>query len=87
MADLHKADTHWRDSARAARFFFIDARSVFPLVLFLFHISWWTFYVAIVASVFFAALEHYGFAVPVFLRWLRSLLAGPLKKAVPFWKD
>jgi intracellular multiplication protein IcmT len=81
-----RADTHWRDTAYAARFFFVDARASFPLFFFLMHIRWWTFGVAIAAMVFFALLEKYGFTVVVFGRWLRSFLAGPYKSAHPWWK-
>jgi intracellular multiplication protein IcmT len=78
---------HWRDSARAARFFLVDYRAAFPLVLFLLHIRYWSFIVAVVAMCFFALLERYGFTVNVFLRWFRSTLAGPRKMAIPWWKE
>ena len=77
---------HWRDSARNVRFFFIDFRACFPLLLLLFHIRLWTFILAVIATAFFAALERYGFSVTVFLRWLRSFVAGPRKIAQPWWK-
>lgn len=80
-------DTHWRDSARSARFFMIDYRAAFPLILFLLHIQWWSFFLAIGATFFFALLERFGFSVTVFLRWLRSTLAGPRKIAIPWWKE
>lgn len=77
---------HWRDSARIARFFVIDSTAAFPLLLFLLHIEWWTFIVATIATTFFSILSRYGFTIPVFSRWLRSILAGPRKFAVPWWK-
>lgn len=80
------AAAHWRDSARNARFFVIDARAAFPLVLFLMHIKIWTFAIAVIATCFFALLERYGFTVTVFLRWLRNLLAGARKTAAPWWQ-
>lgn len=79
-------DTHWRDSARPARFFFVDARAAFPLLLFFLHIKWWTFIFAIITMVFFSLIEKYGFTVVVFGRWLKSFLAGPYKSASPWWK-
>lgn len=75
------AKAYWRDSARSPRFFGIDAMATFPLLLFLLHIRWWSFGVALVATVFFAMLERYGFRLPVFLRWFRNLLAGKRKSA------
>jgi intracellular multiplication protein IcmT len=79
--------THWRDSARSARFFVVDARAAFPLLLFLLHIAWWTFAIAVISMIFFAVLEHYGFTLPVFLRTVRTFLAGPRKIAIPWWRQ
>ncbi len=76
----------WRDSARNVRLWIVDYRACFPLLIFIFHVSWATFIFAIVAVSFFGALERYGFTVAVFSRWLRSFLAGPRKIAQPWWK-
>jgi len=78
--------SHWRDSARSARFFMVDARAAFPLFFFLMHIKIWTGIIVLVSAVFFAIIEHYGFTVPVFLRWIRTFLAGSLKSSQPWWK-
>jgi intracellular multiplication protein IcmT len=77
---------HWRDSARNVRFWIVDSRACFPLLLFLLHIRLWTLAVALLATGFFAALEHYGFTLAVFARAFRSFLAGPRKIAQPWWK-
>ena len=76
---------HWRDSARNPRFFMIDARATFAIILFLVHISQWTGYVVIINTLFFAILERFGFTVPVFFRWFRSFLAGPFRISTPWW--
>lgn len=86
MAEEFSNSAHWRDSARSARFFMVDARAAFPLFLFLMHIRMWTGLLVLISAVFFAIIEHYGFTVPVFLRWLRSFLAGNVKSAQPWWK-
>lgn len=86
MAGGFSATSHWRDSARSARFFMVDARAAFPIFLFLMHIRVWTGVLVLVSAVFFGVLEHYGFTVPVFLRWLRSFLAGSIKAVRPWWK-
>lgn len=78
---------HWRDSARVARFWIFDSRAVFPLVLLILHIRLWTIIVAVLTTFFFYSLERYGFTVPVFLRWLRSSLAGKRKISSPWWKE
>lgn len=77
---------HWRDSARTARFFMVDARAAFPIFIFLMHIKVWTGMLVVVSAVFFGVIEHYGFTVPVFLRWLRGVAAGPVKSSQPWWK-
>lgn len=79
--------SHWRDSARSARFFIVDARAAFPLLLFLLHIRFWTFGLAIVTMVFFGLLERFGFTIPVFRRWIRNLLAGSYKTSDPWWRN
>jgi intracellular multiplication protein IcmT len=80
------ATAHWRDSARSARFFIVDARAAFPIFLFLMHIRIWTGVLVIVSAIFFGIIEHYGFTVPVFLRWIRSFLAGSVKSSQPWWR-
>lgn len=75
----------WRDSARNPKFFIVDYRACFPLLALLFNIAWSTFIIAVLAVIFFSALNYYGFTIPVFLRWLRTVLAGPYKPAVPWW--
>ena len=85
MAEQFSTTTHWRDSARSARFFMVDARAAFPIFFFLMHIRIWTGMLVVISAVFFGILEHYGFTVPVFLRYVRSLLAGPIKLAQPWW--
>ena len=77
---------HWRDSARDPRFFMVDARAAFPIFFFLMHIRLWTGILVIVSAVFFGILEHYGFTLPVFLRWLRLFFAGPVKSSHPWWR-
>ncbi len=79
--------SHWRDSARSARFFMVDARAGFPIFFFLMHIRIWTGVIVIMSLVFFAIIEHYGFTVPVFLRWLRSFFAGGHKMSRPWWQS
>jgi intracellular multiplication protein IcmT len=79
-------EASWRDSARLTRFFIIDYRAAFPFLLFLLHIRWWTFLIALVTVIFLAILERYGFTVTVFARLFRSILAGSRKTSIPWWK-
>lgn len=86
MAGTFSATSHWRDSARSARFFVVDARAAFPIFLFLMHIRLWTALIVIISAVFFGIIERYGFTVPVFLRWLRNFLSGTIKSSQPWWR-
>jgi len=87
MANTFSADSHWRDSGRAARFFMVDARAAFPIFVFLMHIRYWTGSLVLISMIFFSILEKYGFTVLVFGRWLRTFLAGPLKMSIPWWRQ
>lgn len=80
-------NAHWRDSARRAKFFFIDAEAAVPLILFLVHIRVWTFITASIIMFFFAVLSHYGCSVGMFFRILRAKFAGPRKMAIPWWMN
>ncbi len=86
MAGNFSKSAHWRDSARSPRFFLVDARAAFPVFLFLIHIRMWTAILVIISAIFFGILEHFGFTVPVFFRWLRTLVAGEVKLAKPWWE-
>jgi intracellular multiplication protein IcmT len=76
---------HWRDTARQARFFFVDARAAFPLLMFLMHISTFTAILALVTTMIFAVIERFGFSPPVALRVFRGLISGRRKMARPWW--
>jgi intracellular multiplication protein IcmT len=78
--------SHWRDSGRMPRLFMIDARSAFPLLLFLMHIKLWSFILALIVTIFFAIIEHYGLSATVFFRSVRTVLAGKIKPSKPWWR-
>lgn len=75
----------WRDSARPSKLWIFDSSATFPLVILIFHISWNTFFITLGFIVFLSILSYYGFTIPVFLRYLRSKIAGNRKVAVPWW--
>lgn len=76
----------WRDSARIAKFFIIDARAAFPFLFLLVHIRLWTLILATVVTIAFATLDYYGFSVVVFFRVLRTFMAGKRKLSRPWWR-
>jgi len=87
MARMPSPDAHWRDSARPARFFFVDYRAAFPLVFCLLHIRLWSIGLAVGTVLFLATLERYGFTLVVFGRWLRAFMAGSHRMSQPWWKQ
>ena len=82
----YTSDTHWRDAARPTKFFGIDAKAALPLLVFLMYARLWTFIAAIICTIFFGILSHYGFTFRVFLVRIRGFLAGPHKTARPWWR-
>ena len=86
MSGTFAKTAHWRDSARSARFFLVDERAAFPVFLFLVHIQVWTAVIVIISAVFFGIIEHFGFTVPVFFRWLLTSIAGDIKLSKPWWE-
>jgi intracellular multiplication protein IcmT len=78
-------DASWRDSARYPKFFIFDSRAVFPLLLWMVHMKTWTFTVALITMAFFSLLLRFGFTVSIFLRWIRAIVAGRRKAAIPWW--
>ena len=76
---------NWQDTGRETRLWIMSSTTSFPLLLFLVNISWTTFFIVVATMVVFFVLEYYGFKAPVFLRFVRSLIAGPVKSARPWW--
>jgi len=85
MVDSVKQGASWRDSARSPRFWIFDASAAFPLVFMLFNINMTTFMIAILVMLFLKVLDYYGYKVPVFIRIVRSYIAGKRKLASPWW--
>jgi intracellular multiplication protein IcmT len=81
-----ESNAHWRDSARTIRFFIWDGRLAFPMILPLLYMRIWTWSVALVCMCFFSILNRYGFTPIVFLRWLRTKIAGDRKLVKPSWE-
>lgn len=73
----------WRDTARKAKFYFLDAQSAAPLLLCLLHARLWTFGLAIFSMGFFWFIGTKGYSLPVFLRWIRTKASGPRKYSIP----
>lgn len=80
-------NAHWRDSAKSVRFFMLDGKASFPILLFIMHIKLWTLIVALIFIIFFTSLNRYGLSINAFFRWLRAAIAGRRKVAIPWWME
>lgn len=78
-------NANWRDTARPARFLMLDARVTPVIMLFLLHITWWTFFTMVAVLLFFTGIERYGFSVVTFFRFLRSWIAGKRRISRNLW--
>lgn len=78
---------HWRNSGNHAVFLMVDARASFPpLILFIAHISYWTFSLWIFSILFFAALRYKGYTVPSAFRMVKAKMAGNIRYSKPWWR-
>jgi intracellular multiplication protein IcmT len=69
-------DSHWRNTQKPARFFALDARAFFAILLFLVHARLWTFSIAILVMFLFWILERRGLTFEASLRAFRSWILG-----------
>lgn len=77
----------WRDTASPLRVVGVDARVLIALVVWLYHWRWETFYLAVGSVAAFAIIEQFGLTVPAAWRLLRSRAIGPMRDAVPAWRQ
>ena len=69
----------WRNTALYPKLFIIDARCVFPIIILMVRANKYTFLAAVVAIVFFSMLNARGITLLVFLRLIRTWMAGPVR--------
>ena len=74
----------WRDSMRPVRFYFIDARLLVLLTLWLFVPAWWTAAAAVLAAAALGAAEAKGYRLHAALRAVRALHARRTRRFVDF---
>lgn len=67
----------WNWTAKWPTFIIFDARCLFPIAIWLLHISWPTFYIAVGGVFFFGTLEYFRITPAVMLRSIRSFISGP----------
>lgn len=79
---MSNAYSHWRNTARPARFFAIDARACLVVFLFLVHIRMWTLVLMIGVLIAATIMERYGMTLPVMLRRVRVFFVGHKRPAL-----
>lgn len=77
--------SYWRDASLTMRFFGIDARAFFPLLIALYHPRKWTFALAGGAIIIFFVMEKRGYTLPVLIRAIRHWLRGTVVHARAWW--
>ncbi len=76
----------WRDTMLPVRLGPFDGRVLVTSVIWLAHMRWLTFYVALAGALVFSALEWLGLSLPALVRTLRRLVVGRTRPAVPYRK-
>ena len=81
----YNPNASWRDTARQPRLWIFNVRALPPIVIALFHITYFTVIFACICVALLQIMEYYGFSMPVFLRYLRCKAAGKRRAATPWW--
>ena len=61
----------WRDTGLSPKIFILDARAVFPVLLWLFHWTWWTAGIAFTAIIALYLVQRTGMTPLACLRTIR----------------
>lgn len=82
------ADTsaHWRDSARRAKFFIVDAAIIWPLMIFLMSIGSRTGLLLITSFVLLLIMERVNFTLKKVYRYFFVLVVGPIRYRKGWWQ-
>lgn len=79
---MSNATDHWRNTARPARFFMMDARACLVVLLFLIHVRLWTLLLMMGVFIVCTIIERYGMTLPVTLRRIRVFFIGYRRPAL-----
>ena len=74
----------WQYSALMTRFFLVDGRAVFAILILIYTPSLTSLILAIIFFAFLGALEYTGYDIPNSFRKLRVLISGKYKAARPY---
>lgn len=79
MAKQQDIYAHWRDSALIPRFFSVDARAGFVVLLCMVRPSWYTFGAVVIVLVILSILNYYNISLMASMRVLRTFFTGTKK--------
>lgn len=77
---------HWRDSARRAKFFIVDANIIWPLMIFIANIGRRTGILLILSLVFLLLMERFNFTLKKLYRYLFVVIVGPFRYRKGWWE-
>lgn len=77
----------WTQASRSTHFlwFPVPASSSVPMLLFLLHISWWTFFLAIFVCIGVAVLRSKGRTAAWVFRRIKGKIGGGVMYSRPLW--
>jgi intracellular multiplication protein IcmT len=78
--------THWRDSARPARFFIVDANIIYPIMIFFFNINKKTSIFLILSFIFFFAMDRTNFNINRVIRYAKVCISGNMRYRKGWWQ-
>lgn len=71
--------SHWRDSALTPRFFSVDGRAAFFIIIFLMRPNWYTFGIVCFILILLSILNYYRVSLIASARLLRGFITGSKK--------
>ncbi len=75
----------WRNASRVPSLMGIPCIAFVPMFIWLFHMRWWTFWMAIGVILLFAVLARFGWTFKVLCAKFLHLLQGGRIHARPWW--
>lgn len=75
----------WRSASSVPTLLGIPCTAYLPIFIWLFHMRWWTFLIAVGVIVLFAVLAKFGLSFKVLWARLLHLLRGDRIHARPWW--
>lgn len=87
QAPIWMQNTNWRESGRSVRVGPFDGRLMVFIIIWIFFPSWFLFYLAVTAIVFFYGLEYFGYTLPNAWRKISVYISGNKKNGVHYWRQ